>query len=193
MESIEASFKSMEANKAFVRPYLRFGFFSTNVKFFFHDRVAHSYKMLENYNMSALALMKAKAMPITEQQASNVQTIKSAITKELGEVADEAKVAARDYMQRKGINNACKLDLQAARAARYYDGLLSNSASRFKPSHLGLEKNPSRQLPRRRLPPRRTTWDLAHFPKQVFNLASVAPLIRNIRPGETIIHPTIHP
>merc|ERR1712018_1117873 len=81
--------------------------------------VAHSYKMLENYNMSALALMKAKAMPITEQQASNVQTIKSEINKELTEMADEAKVAARDYMRRKGINNACKLDLQAARAARF--------------------------------------------------------------------------
>ena len=38
-------------------------------------------------------------------------------------VADVAKVAARDYMQRKGINNACKLDLQAARAARYCDEL----------------------------------------------------------------------
>ena len=89
----------------------------------FYDRVAHSYKMLENYNMSALALMKAKAMPITEQQASTVQAIKAEIVRELTEVADEAKVAARDYMQRKGINNACKLDLQAARAARYYDKL----------------------------------------------------------------------
>ena len=84
-----------------------------------YDRVAHSYKMLENYNMSALALMKAKAMPIAEQQASTVQAIKSEIARELGEVSEEAKEAARDYMRRKGINNACKLDLQAARAARY--------------------------------------------------------------------------
>ena len=86
-----------------------------------HARVAHSYKMLENYNMSALALMKAKAMPITE--ANTVQAIKAEIVRELAEVADEAKTAARDYMQRKGINNASKLDLHAARAAR----LLSTS------------------------------------------------------------------
>ena len=71
--------------------------------------------------MSALALMKAKAMPITEQQTS--KAIKEEIVRELSEVADVAKVAARDYMQRKGINNACKLDLQAARAARYCDEL----------------------------------------------------------------------
>ena len=123
MESIEASFKSMEANKAFVRPYLRFGFFfnkceTFSCQFFSHvyDRVAHSYKMLENFNMSALALMKAKAMPITE--ASTVQAIKAEIVRELAEVTDEAKEAARHYMQRKGTN-ASKLDLQAARAARY--------------------------------------------------------------------------
>ena len=77
--------------------------------------------MLENFDMSALALMKAKAMPITEQQTS--KAIKEEIVRELSEVADVAKVAARDYMQRKGINNACKLDLQAARAARYCDEL----------------------------------------------------------------------
>lgn len=88
-----------------------------------HYRVAHSYKMLENFDMSALALMKAKAMPIIEQQASTAQAIKAEIVRELSEVADVAKVAARDYMQRKGINNACKLDLQAARAARYCDEL----------------------------------------------------------------------
>ena len=89
-------------------------------------RVAHSYKMLGNLDMSALALIKAKAMPIMEQNPSTVQAIKAEIVRELAEVADEAKVAARDYMSRKGINNACKLDLQAARAARYYDKL-SNS------------------------------------------------------------------
>ena len=71
--------------------------------------------------MSALALMKAKAMPIIEQQTA--QSIKAEIVRELSEVSDVAKVAARDYMQRKGINNACKLDLQAARAARYCDEL----------------------------------------------------------------------
>ena len=79
--------------------------------------------MLENFDMSALALMKAKAMPIIEQQTSTAQAIKAEIVRELSEVADVAKVAARDYMQRKGINNACKLDLQAARAARYCDEL----------------------------------------------------------------------
>ena len=71
--------------------------------------------------MSALALMKAKAMPIIEQQTA--QSIKAEIVRELSEVSDVAKVAARDYMQRKGINNASKLDLQAARAARYCDKL----------------------------------------------------------------------
>ena len=79
--------------------------------------------MLENFDMSALALMKATAMPIIEQEASTAQAIKDEIVRELSEVADVAKVAARDYMQRKGINNACKLDLQAARAARYCDEL----------------------------------------------------------------------
>ena len=101
VESIEASFKSMEADKAFVRPYLR---------------MAHSYKMLENFNMSALALMKAKAMPVNEP---NQTTVKAEIVRELGEVAEEARVAARDYMHRKGINNANKLDLQAARVSRF--------------------------------------------------------------------------
>ena len=133
----------MEANKAFVRPYLRFCIFSNKYEFFLdsffkiyiylisntsYHRVAHSYKMLENYNMSALALMKAKAMPITEP--NTVQAIKTEIVRELAEVADEAKVAARDYMQRKGINNASKLDLQAARAARYCDELSNSVCSK---------------------------------------------------------------
>ena len=64
VESIEASFKSMEADKAFVRPYLR---------------MAHSYKMLENFNMSALALMKAKAMPVNEP---NQTTVKAEIVRD---------------------------------------------------------------------------------------------------------------
>ena len=42
--------------------------------------------MLENFDMSALALMKAKAMPIIEQQASTAQAIKAEIVRELSEV-----------------------------------------------------------------------------------------------------------
>ena len=78
--------------------------------------MAHSYKMLGNFNMSALALTKARAMPCNE---ANKDAIITEIKKEFQEMSDAARLAAREYKRTKAFDSAIRIDLQAARAARF--------------------------------------------------------------------------
>ena len=66
--------------------------------------------------MSALALTKARAMPCNE---ANKDAIITEIKKEFQEMSDAAKLAAREYKRTKAFDSAIRIDLQAARAARF--------------------------------------------------------------------------
>ena len=99
--------------------------------------------MLGNFNMSALALTKARAMPCNE---ANKDAIITEIKKEFQEMSDAARYAAQDYKRTKANDSAIRIDLQAARAAR--STFLLNPVDTCRKMEylmffLGSEKNPS--------------------------------------------------